>query len=827
MVLAVVGLLVSACTSASGSRSEGVPPTVEDAVDLDEPDRVPLAPSTRDLIAAAVADGELEYHEGSLLRLYAQFQDDRLPQQYRSHGDGHDLALFLEISEALDELSEADRQAFQPFLLRPEQPGSIFNGGHVTAGSAKPKPAGHPGEGAFEVPAEPTKIVPVSQTVKPVYQSAKREARVCTEGWRSLAIGKNPEFRVWVCDRGPDVKADLAWTHHLVEKNWASMVNTKMGAPMPDQAVSMDHPDSDEAIDIYAVEPGWLGPERDRAGEERDLKSGSDENEVLGVTLFTLPLKRSASSAYILFDRSLLRQESDEELEHVLVHEIFHAQQFAHNVTLMTSPDHIWFYEASAVWAETYFLHETASTVHRGYLPNTQNSPHSLLASEPNWARYASYTWPLFMAQERGPDAVFEAWARLENATPATATALISQELDFSTNFADYALRVLNLDLDGKPAQPLFSDHDPEFPRDVTVPLRRHDARHVLTDHDDEVIIDYRDDATRFYGEVQPETPGVPGLSARYDHVKVTNPPRPGTSVRVEGDDELVDNDYVVVEALVREHDQTEFQRRRIALDGSDLCDAAELYLILSNTADNPDASATGSLRISMEGAPCAAVEGNLTITHDWDKCAEDGRHCYSGHTEVHMNIQLGEGTPARYHDAVLAAEPGDDLEAYEGREFLAHSDEGGTTMVATGWGKHVHYRGSGELDCSRSWNINSTEPSEHRSWSLILWVESTPSPDRIVTLHNILEFPATFSTEPCRDLPSGRQSVVAACELDPLLGGMSQGTYHDGPTPTLNFDCSVDFGRFVNPGNPYSGVETGSVRGELRYRSPQPVRRS
>ncbi|HSP54934.1 MAG TPA: hypothetical protein VLS25_05040 [Dehalococcoidia bacterium] len=97
------------------------------------------APTSFDLIAAALAAHDIDDEEALLYRIYASFGDSRLPPQYK--GDDSDVfenSAMGDLPDAWDALSQGTKDLLAPFLLTPAEPGSWFEQQGASVAAAAP-----------------------------------------------------------------------------------------------------------------------------------------------------------------------------------------------------------------------------------------------------------------------------------------------------------------------------------------------------------------------------------------------------------------------------------------------------------------------------------------------------------------------------------------------------------------------------------------------------------------------------------------------------------------------------------------------------------------
>ena len=240
-------------------------------------------PSDRDLIDAALAQGQIDYGTSLLYRFYSLFADERLPEQFRGAGSiGEDASLFEEANDPA--LPATIAAQLHPFLLRPDDPESIHTVKAMRRAQAK-------GASATTIP--------------------------CNGPWAaqsSTQPGVKVRVHVW-CEG--DYAGDLSKALAVIEALWTPMTGL-MGAPLPDVG-GADGGSTDE-IDFYLLDP--LGSVW-RNSQVRSISSGS-----LAVSYKDGPFTNGRSSGYVLLARGDLGATA---FKSTLAHEFFHVLQYAHN----------------------------------------------------------------------------------------------------------------------------------------------------------------------------------------------------------------------------------------------------------------------------------------------------------------------------------------------------------------------------------------------------------------------------------------------------------------------------------------------------------------
>ncbi len=325
-------------------------------------------------------------------------------------------------------------------------------------------------------------------------------------------------FKVWACRDGDPEAAtrDIGILAGMVEQMWGPMTQAPpegMGAPKPD-AYGPNFPaevGGDARIDFYALRPGEEVPRAGGSSIPGDAYAAARPAPP-STTTSGAPLR--SSSGFVMVNRARLPRrpgESDWKMRQDLVHEFFHVLQNAHNnvATYQGTQPH-WFVEATATWAETYYLRSDSVEPHR-WFEAFQVSEAGLEDRDPDH-QYAAYIWPFFMEQEQGEQAIFRTWQAIEPLRPSDfqgVTDAIERAIPFGPRFRDFAVRNLNLnevleELDTP--EPLYEELDSGFHDDI--PPQHMRPGQVSPD-------------SRYVASVS-----MPPLSARYHDLAITDEAR-------------------------------------------------------------------------------------------------------------------------------------------------------------------------------------------------------------------------------------------------------------------------------------------------------------
>jgi hypothetical protein len=254
-------------------------------------------PLSKELIADAVAAGDIDYETSLVYRAYAMFGDPRLPAAYRSElPDVHaGTALFKEIEADQDNLSADEKATLAPFVARPNDPASVFN------------------------QAQPSAADPNAAT------------------WWSLSVAGG-KYRLWTNGEETAAKAILEEYEADVDEIVPELAKV-VDEPLPDEPGPDLEINLDDAIDIYLFNGGGVDPRCKSLTPDGTCYFG-----IPGQTRDALPTYGNKSSAWVLMDRNA----KGNERTHVLAHELSHASQNGYDRT--ETADGEWLIDATAEW---------------------------------------------------------------------------------------------------------------------------------------------------------------------------------------------------------------------------------------------------------------------------------------------------------------------------------------------------------------------------------------------------------------------------------------------------------------------------------------------
>jgi hypothetical protein len=544
------------------------------------------------LISDALKRGEIDHETSLIYRAYALVGDPRLPVQYLGNmtyiEDG--TALFVEILRNQDELSKEALDALAPFIVRPNDPISIYTTGFQDDEGVQKRIlqsetwVSAPAANGFAKAWVPTSI----DDENPAQQLAVKFASVIDEVWPILFGGNkllNPP------------KKDTA------------------GLPSTDV-------NPDAAIDIYFLNFNTVDP-RLAVCLVNPVDSVCTLGGALGYAVPVAPFEGRKSSGYAVVDtRNWGVSDIDGPVSDWFVgtvaHELYHIGQFGYN-----SYETAWLMESTATWGEFTVLKELGRSAEevRAFLPGFYHRINQRLHHVNGQHEYSAYLYPLFTQMERDRSIVEQVWNTVIAQAPQGVSAF-DGHIPFRDNFREFALRNWNQD----PVEPLYVTVDEGFPDWLVPPL----AETLFLDMDAEITIS---------ANVQP-------LSAVYhlvtvnleenavnrlfiDLSRVTNNPDAGVDaiVTIEGKDPEImhwSDESRVIFCLDDEDERVE-----------------EIILIISNASI--DSPMPVVVKIDTEEV-CPAFSGRVTYTRSVEGSFTNssGRlEEWSENTSVVMDVEL------------------------------------------------------------------------------------------------------------------------------------------------------------------------------------------
>jgi hypothetical protein len=576
--LIAFGLLAACSTVAptiipvsSPPSSSGVPPITQSASaePTVSPEEQPTPtetaaspqPTSEELIANALAAGQIDIATSLTYRAYALYGDARLPEAYRSEVIDYEAGarLVADVHEQTPNLSPAILAEIGPILARPNDPISVFN-----------------------------QLSPAASRAM-LASTWSAAARTATVSWVS-APAADGAARVWIKDFPGAQEAMKIFASEVVSPIWPKLLQF-FRTPLPDDGKPGNATNPDPAIDIYLVDFKDVDPRLASCATDPSGQGCRLPHAYGGWTPMTAPIFGNKSSAYML----VRADDSPAGERQTIAHELFHAAQDAFDYDEAPT----WLGEATATWGEfriTRALGDDPTGAHE-FLPAIFDELEQPLTTFGDIHQYGAYLYFYFAQMECGcDDIVLKTW-QLAAAPGKQGAQAIGQLLPFRDAFPEFALRSWNK----PPVHPLYNGPtDPTFP-DLQPPALG--GLHEMTAASPPV--------------------GLPSLldplSAVYFHFTFND----ANIQQVVFDNSLVGQPDAAVQALVYlqgtgwqpARDWSAQKRVSFCRDQPNK-DILELVLIVSNSSVNKVLSAAKDPQLEAKPDPCANWAGTVTKSY-------------------------------------------------------------------------------------------------------------------------------------------------------------------------------------------------------------------
>lgn len=306
-------------------------------------DNAAARPPSEVLIGQAVARGEIDGETALLYRIYAVFDDARLPARFQGDDSRvRDSSILAEVEQQLAGISPQTQALLAPFLLPPYAPGSWLElqGQGPQAAGARPVP------GALPVPAAIT--------------------------WGKVPAAGNKAV-VWYQTRYPGEDAlARALAGELTSTIWPSLTGLMEREPLSD--AGQPNNGGDGRIDFYLVHLGAAGD--------------------YAVTT-PYPNYCKGMAGYVQVNS----QKPAAALPPTIAHEFFHLLEYTYRPRdgCASGPgEYKWVIESTATWAEDWvYPHAQTEQIYASDFLDTPDLP---LEHDPPLRYYGAYLWPFFLS---------------------------------------------------------------------------------------------------------------------------------------------------------------------------------------------------------------------------------------------------------------------------------------------------------------------------------------------------------------------------------------------------------------------------------------------
>ena len=368
-----------------------------------------------DKIGTAEIKSVIDHDTALLYTLYVAFDPTSLPVEYR--GDDSDVMIegttvLLELASRLDQLPADLQTKVRSFLLRPDDPLSVWNKrlNELLGASSSPAQSG------------PVKLAATTPITWDCVDSSNTRVRVKyadKTSWSTLTFADALFRATWLAS---EIDASGMWN-----KEKYAMLGTE---PCGDGGLG----GGDNRLDVYIL-PSGVGLNWDGRVQNPLLYTG-------GITVPGYSYPKCGFEPYIVLNGS----NGDKYMKAAMAHELFHAFQLRKGMPNgVIRPDQRWWMESSATWAID-LVYPTLNFEQNFLLaPNNgwsitfpYDGPLDDFRSDPIAAN-AAYIWPFYLVQRAGgdPTVVGKLWEQSASMPPLQAMANLP---DWKEAYKQFAL---------------------------------------------------------------------------------------------------------------------------------------------------------------------------------------------------------------------------------------------------------------------------------------------------------------------------------------------------------------------------------------------------
>jgi hypothetical protein len=309
----------------------------------------PAGKSSSELIDAAVAAHKISAETGLVYKVFALFDDPKLPPEYRASDlGGISDGLMYTVGSSYKTYSASTRARLAPFMVPPMYAGSWWALRHGAGGSASSS-------------LVPRDVIPIICTTK---------APPLGDSW-GFVDSRNGAVKIWYeKSRKSDAAAAEEVRREIDDEVFTKLQSLMGKKPLPDHGSDWPCRGGDDRLDISIVPE--LG---------RDFTS-------------TATLSCDETPAYI---ELASRTPAADAYRYVVAHETMHAFQYAFPLAGHCL-NYKWFYEASAAWAADYVYPTQIDNREHASLPSMLWHPDLPLEYENDQHEYGAHMFPFFLA---------------------------------------------------------------------------------------------------------------------------------------------------------------------------------------------------------------------------------------------------------------------------------------------------------------------------------------------------------------------------------------------------------------------------------------------
>jgi hypothetical protein len=397
--LTILGLLLGGSPAARAEPGDRQPaPSAQRSLYLPLVARPGAAPTSDELIDAALERGEIDAETALIYHVFVAFADPRLPARFRGDdSQPSDRELAGQLAERFNQLSPQAKATLEPFLIPPYHTGSWWDLRQQQSRAAAPAIS----------PAE-LRCGRFGNEKDPLFNQ-----------WHYVDSA-NGLARIWWQARFPGDEAKARDFATAIDGIWLKLAALMRRQPLSDQGETTTCRGGDNRLDISLIDLGNNG-------------------EAWPYTFDPV-----ATPSYILINRDAGVA--------TLAHELMHSFQFAYDVA-GTFVEYSWWREATGAWAEHY-VYPTPNSEHRfahrflGVPELPLEFYHYNQANQQEYGnqhQYGAYLLPLFQQIQTGqPDFARTSWEQFELYTNSVAAINSLLPGGFMKQWPEFTLRNVN-----------------------------------------------------------------------------------------------------------------------------------------------------------------------------------------------------------------------------------------------------------------------------------------------------------------------------------------------------------------------------------------------
>jgi hypothetical protein len=385
LVLAHAFVLLSALTAAAETLP--VPSSAEDGtieangVKRRAVGQPPPPQTSAERIDAALAGGKIDAETALTYKVFADFEDPRLPDAYRGDApEPVESTILRDVVSRFDTLSSATQRVLEPFLIPPFHQGSWYS-----------------------LQAHPTGIAPAAQVCGPINPDL----------WDSVEASP---FKIWYLK-----------SRSATDLPIANSLKPLVLAVVPRFTFLLGRMITGDEGDFWPC----------RGGDNL-----YDIALVNGTRVTTVPYWNKDTASYIVLGTGSNRY--GQSLKNLLVHEIFHVYQYTYEVAGAAVSDYGWLMESTAQWSMDFYTTPGNQGEEQAPLPAYLNQADRTILFEDVEFRYGSYLFFLYLTRTHGENVIQRAWDATRSYADQLEAVDSAIPGGFKEQWPKFALQLIN-----------------------------------------------------------------------------------------------------------------------------------------------------------------------------------------------------------------------------------------------------------------------------------------------------------------------------------------------------------------------------------------------